>query len=585
MPLLAAGVLALVALLCSAAAFAIDPGGWNAPPREARPAVRWWWPGGAVDEAGIRAELRRIHAAGFGAVELQPLLLGLSAADLAADPRVRSVGDATFVRHVATAAREAAALGLAFDLTLGSGWPGGLPEHPGAAERQLLIATRELTGPEEVELPIPPPEPPAYVADVQRFLDTMGPFDPEARLVAVLAVRVVADGSPLVFDRVEDLTDRVRDGRVAWQVPAGRWRLLAFHENRTGHSVLGGAYPGGVHDALTVDHLHERGARALWSGYVAPLLAALPKGSVRSLFIDSFELVGELPWTRGFREAFRERKGYDLTPHLPLLFRRGGESKYSDMVDVFGRNGGPIYLGPGGAEQRERVREDYVAVRQALFLERFLGSFLRLGREHGLAIRLQAHGGFADYLDAYALADVPEAEGLFAGGSTDFLKLASSAAHVAGRPIASSESFITLRFWGHQLEVPELDLLAGRAFSAGINQLVYHGLPYPYSRSDGRPWYPFSGGFGRILAGPLPMTTWLRGELWDELPRLNLRLARLGFALQQGEPAADVAWLRAEGEFPDAPSFEFGRVDPHEGESPGALALGGRGLVYDRVSR
>ena len=134
--------------------------------------------------------------------------------------------------------------------------------------------------------------------------------------------------------------------RVDWEVPPGRWRLLAFWENRTGHSVLGGAYPGDAYDALTVDHLSAAGADALWDGYVAPLLAALPPGSVRSLFVDSFELIGELPWTPAFREAFRARKGYDPRLHLPLLFRKGGESKYSDMVDLFGRNGGPRYLGP-----------------------------------------------------------------------------------------------------------------------------------------------------------------------------------------------------------------------------------------------
>jgi hypothetical protein len=460
-----------------------------------------------------------------------------------------------------------------------------LPGRPDAAERQLLMASRDLQGATHLQTALPPPEAPEYVADVQRFLDTLGPFDPDTRLVAVLAVRLTADGSPAVFDRVENLTHRVDDGRIDWEVPDGHWRLLAFYENRTGHSVLGGAYPGSAHDALTVDHLHERGAQALWSGFVQPLLAAVPEGSVRSLFLDSFELIGELPWTQGFRAAFQARKGYDLTPHLPLLFRKGGESKYSDMVDILGRNGGPRYLGPGSPETRARAREDYLQVREALFLEDFLGTFLRFARRHGVAIRLQAHGGFADYLDAYALADVPESEGLFAGGRTDFLKLASSAAHTSGRRVASSESFITLGFWGHQLEAEELDLLAGRAFSAGINQIVYHGVPYRHLRSDGKEWYPFAGGFGRILAGPLPMTTWLRGELWEQLPAINLRLARLSFAMQQGEHLADVAWLRSEGEFPDAPSFEFGRVDPREGESAGSLAVRERGLVYDRVSR
>lgn len=248
--------------LHSGASHAMDAGAWQKPPASARPVARWWWPGGAVDPAGILRELRRIHAAGFGAVEVQPLLLGMSDADLAADPRIRSVGDAAFARHVALAAGEAAALGLAFDLTVGSGWPGGLPGRPDAAERQLLMASRELPGATRVQATLPPPQPPEYVEDVQRFLDTMGPFDPETRLVAALAVRITSDGPPAVFDRVEEVTSRVDAGRLDWDAPPGRWRLLAFYENRTGHSVLGGAYPGDAHAALAVDHLHERGAES-----------------------------------------------------------------------------------------------------------------------------------------------------------------------------------------------------------------------------------------------------------------------------------------------------------------------------------
>ena len=42
----------------------------------------------------------------------------------------------------------------------------------------------------------------------------------------------------------------------------------------------------------------------------------------------------------------------------------------------------------------------------------------------------------------------------------------------------------------------ELQLLAGRQYYAGINRLVFHGVPYPYTRSDGKEWYPFPSGVG-----------------------------------------------------------------------------------------
>ena len=48
----------------------------------------------------------------------------------------------------------------------------------------------------------------------------------------------------------------------------------------------------------------------------------------RAVFVDSFELVGELPWTTAFGSKFNELLGYDVEPMLPFLFLEGGESEY-----------------------------------------------------------------------------------------------------------------------------------------------------------------------------------------------------------------------------------------------------------------
>jgi hypothetical protein len=563
----------------------IPIGSWQAPPHGMRPLARWWWPGGAVDEQVLRDQLGRIESAGFGAVEVQPLLLGLGAADLAEDPRLRTVGEPSFTKSIASAASHASELGVAFDLTLGSGWPGGLPTAKQNAERQLLMSGVDVEGPVRFAGPLPAPPDQSYRRAVEWVLDVLGPPDPEVRLVAVLAARLGAEraGVPTLAE-VRVITESALAGRLDWAVPAGRWRILAFYENATEHFVMGGAFPGEEADARVVDHLSRRGADALLEGYASPILDSLAPGQVREVFVDSFELMGELPFTSELLEAFEARAGYSLLPHLPLLFRRGGESKYAEMMDVFGRGGGPIYLAaqPGLAA---RVREDYETVRAALFEERFVERFRHWARRRGVALRLQAHGGYGDYLDIYARADVPESEALFGGGRFDFLKLASSAAHVAGHRWASSESFITLRLFGTHLSDEEMRLLAGRAFSAGINRLAYHGVPYPYTRADGVPWYPFSGGFGRILAGPLPMSSRFDDEQLAALPAFNRFVARMTLAMSRGRPRADVAWLRADPIYPDSASLQVRRIQARDGESSTTKALRARGLVYDRVSR
>jgi len=78
------------------------------------------------------------------------------------------------------------------------------------------------------------------------------------------------------------------------------------------------------------------------------------------------------------------------------------------------------------------------------------------------------------------LADIPEAEGLFAGGSFDFLKLASSAGHGSGAKIISSESFITMSLDFNSLLLDDYYWLAGNAYAAGINRLIYHGYAYHF---------------------------------------------------------------------------------------------------------
>ena len=46
---------------------------WTAPPAAARPMMRWWWFGPAVEPADLAAELQRMRDAGIGGVEVQPV--------------------------------------------------------------------------------------------------------------------------------------------------------------------------------------------------------------------------------------------------------------------------------------------------------------------------------------------------------------------------------------------------------------------------------------------------------------------------------------------------------------------------------
>ena len=221
---------------------------WRDPPRGYHPYIRWWWPGGAVETEQLREEVLLLYEAGFGGLEIQTLLFGLSPAEVANNPAIRTVGSDAFLGNLRSVFDEADQLGLAVDLTLGSGWPSGGPFVSSGAERQLLMSSIEVSGPMLYEGPIPPPQEPDYLKLVSLIVpDAMGPFDRDTQFVTAVAARIEeASVSPGLLTSFTDITDGVSDGFLRWDVPDGEWKIFAFYKNRTNHRVVGGAYPGSL---------------------------------------------------------------------------------------------------------------------------------------------------------------------------------------------------------------------------------------------------------------------------------------------------------------------------------------------------
>ena len=144
--------------------------------------------------------------------------------------------------------------------------------------------------------------------------------------------------------------------------------------------------------------------------------------------------------------------------------------------------------------------------------------------------RNQAHGAPGDLLDLYAAADIPETEVFRKPDEAQMprLKLASSAAHVAGRTLASAEAFTWLGEH-FQVSLAQAKEAADWLLLSGVNHLVYHGVPYSPA---GVPW-PGWQFYASVNFGP-------EGGLWRDLPELNGYLARVQAVLQAGEPDEDV---------------------------------------------
>ena len=256
--------------------------------------------------------------------------------------------------------------------------------------------------------------------------------------------------------------------------------------------------------------------------YLEPFTVAfarLPRGAIHGQFHDSFEY--QANWSVEVPAMFREMHGYDLDSQRIAL------------------------EGQGDAETVARVKADYRATLAKLHRD-YLKVWVDWCHEHGCEAREQAHGAPANLIDLYALADVPETE-VF--GASRFSipgyrrderqigknlpqplvsRLASSAAHLAGRPRASSETFTWMR--EHFCEAPsqmkpEIDQL----FLAGINQIFYHGTAYSPADAAWPGWLFYAS----TQANP-------RNPLWRELGAVNAYVGRAQSLLQSGEPDNDL---------------------------------------------
>lgn len=442
---------------------------WPAVTHTMRPWCYWWWMGSAVNKADLTRELETYHDAGVGGVHIIPIYgaKGYEREFI----NYLSPEWMDMLRHVGTETRR---LDMGFDMTTGTGWCFG---GPNVSEREAAAVaapkTYDLSAGDELP-------------------DKVGRGKGEA-LQAVVAYSDRGD--------VIDLTDRIKDdGRVDWKAPAGKWKVYAVSEipSRRQPKVKRAA-PGGEGYMLNplyepaVSHYLKRFTEA-FAGYDGP--------KPRAMYHDSFEY--DVNWSPDFFDQFQRRRGYRLQDELPALF------------------------GDAAADRSARVKCDYRETVSDLILDSFAAIWVRWSHEQGFITRNEAHGSPANLLDLYAAADVPETE-MFARHRNPLMaKFASSAAHVAGRPLVSSETGTWLN--ENFNETPgEMKRLADLLFVSGINHVFYHGTCYSPKSAEWPGW---------VFYAATQMNP--RNPIWHDVPALNAYVARCQSVLQSGRPDNDV---------------------------------------------
>jgi len=448
------------------------------PPDDSRVMMRWWWFGPAVTKTELEREMRLMKEGGIGGFEVQPVY------PLALDDATTGIKNLTylsdeFLEALRFTAEKAHELGLRMDLTLGSGWPYGGAQVPilDAAGKLRLVRTR-----------VPD--------NARRFpLPDIGAGE---KLLAVFLGRVQAQS--IAGDSIRRLTE-IKDGAVV--LPAGLQEpqdILFFISSRTGMMVK---RPAVGAEGFVLNHYDRTAVEGYLKNVGDRMMQVLRAQPPHAIFCDSLE-VNESDWTSDFLEEFQKRRGYDLTTHLPEL-----------VID----------LGP----ETPAIRQDWGKTLTELFNERFMAPLHDWSQRNHTLLRMQCYGIPPATISSYAFADLPEGEGS-QWKVVRASRWASSASHLYGRAVTSSETWTWLHSPVFRATPLDMKAEANLHFLQGINQLVGHGWPYTAEGVEYPGWRFYASGVFNE-----------KNPWWIVMPDVTRHLQRVSYVLRQGQPANDVA--------------------------------------------
>jgi hypothetical protein len=552
----------LVALVCvvpcasraQAQTLQADPlrTGFEQPPQAAKARCYWWWLNGNTTQDAITRDLEGMKAKGFGGAILVDAD-GSGQDGNTEVPTGPAIGSPKWIALFVHALAEAQRLGLEISLNVTSrmdvGIIGGPTVTPPDAMK-LLTYSRTVVeggGAKAVQLAQPPEEngfyrPVAILAYPLRHGAAL-PGSPDSGRKSIGDLRFksatvetgfsmtpsdqVLRNAPSVpgeqdadIDQVVDLGAHVdQGGTLTWTFPAGTWEVLRVGYTDSHMHLTDASGERG----LPLDAMSAHAFDDYWRDAVMPLLdAAKPYigTSLRYLVTDSWE-AGGTNWTEGFREEFKRRRGYDPLPYLPIV-------------------AGRIL---GCRETSDRFLFDLRRTVADLIAENYYDRFADYARRSGLGTHPEAggpHGAPIDALENFSSAAFPQTEFWVVSGThrakeSDrfFVKEASSAAHIYGKPFIAAEGPTSMNpaAWSESLS-GDLQPAFDYALTEGLNRLFWH----EFTSSPSQYGLPGQEYFAGTHLNP--QVTW-----WEQAGPFLTALNRAQFLMQQGQPVSDLLYF------------------------------------------
>jgi hypothetical protein len=517
--------------------------------------MRWWW-AAPLTSAETVGDLEHMAEAGFGGAEI-----AYDASSWATPEQRQALADA-----IAWAKEH----DFQLDMTVGAAWPVSTPATnlaSGNEELEIQYGRADVAGGSTFDGPVP-----AAFDNVT---------DRDARLVAVTAAKVTSRGpavttanqppaKPTVLDPTSlvDLTDQVNDGNLSWTAPAGDWIVFAFWSRASAEGKTG------------VASLFDADSIKAATGYVSENQLgpdnekSLP-GVGGAYFEDSLENNATSQyWSKDMLAQFAQRRGYDLTKFLPLVFMQG----MSQYAFAFGPTGQPTTLPTADFTlsngNGQRVLNDFWRTLDDLYADEHIKPLIDWAGQTDMKFRTQAAygeslnttraareltraGGLMDDESLNAGSWVPDQVLSANEGAWRFMvdhyRSAVGGSHQGGQTQVSTELGAAIPAF--ETTMRSYEQLMDTSWAMGITRPIVHGYAY---QTPNAAW-PGTSRFFNFVAESWNADTFPQ---WADWKNLADYWSRGTYVLQSGKPRSDVAVLY-DGFLTSAATPNFGASTPN----------------------
>lgn len=498
------------------------------PGMEYKPEIRWWLAEGSHTDETLLESIHEMYDAGYGAIEF----VTLDESNYL-ENETYAWGSEEWIHDSHLIIKECTRLGMGVSFTSGTNWGTAnlmsiTPDEESALQ-ELAYTTVPVAAGETYQGELPLPALPDNVT--------------KATLVSITAAQVLEDGTTLAEDSFTDITGQAAqaaDGtwKITYTAPQdGNYIVFAYWQHGVGET-----FKPAVSNSYTINYFSKEGAQALIEYWQADVLDEELRDLIRengdvSLFMDSLEFhvagkntTGNL-WCSDYLDEFEARRGYDLTPYLPLILM----PKYGFNADIK-----YAYQLDSNAELADKVRRDVYQTNTDLYTEECLEVIREWTHSFGMTLRAQnSYGQLLETSQPIKSIDYVESESLNFGAEIDAYRTMSGGAHLYNIPYSSETGAITsANYWNNSEFFRQLYYTQ---FASGINRTVLHGYASGYGPEENVSW-PGYEGMSKIFSERFTK----RQPNAIDYVELNEHLARIQKALRLGVPQMDIGILRTD---------------------------------------